>query len=174
MRHALKSTAHGLTEEQARLTPTPSALSIGGLIKHVARVEHHWFVGSVAQQPERFAPNPEDWGGEFRLLEGESLASALAIYDEVAKETEEIVAGISDLGRAVPVPPGVPWFPKNVKNWSVRWVLLHMIQETARHGGHADIIREAIDGGTYYPLLAAYEGWTGDFMVWASQDVPLS
>jgi hypothetical protein len=155
------------------LTPTPSSLSIGGLIKHVARVEHHWFVGTVAQRPERFAPNPEDWGAEFRLLEGESLASALAVYDEVAKETEEIIAGIPDLGQAVPVPPGVPWFPKNVKNWSVRWVLLHMIQETARHGGHADIIREAIDGGTYYPLLAASEGWTGDFMAWASQDVPL-
>jgi len=53
----------------------------------------------------------------------------------------------------------VPWNPKDLDNWSVRWVLLHLVQETARHAGHADIIREAIDGGTAYPIMAAAEGW---------------
>lgn len=174
MRHALKSTAHGLSEEQARLTPTPSALSVGGLIKHVARVERYWMGTLVAGRPLEHVPNQNDWSAEFRLLDDESLPWAIDLYDTVARETEEIVAAIPDLGQAVPKPDGVPWFPKNVTSWSVRWVLLHLIQETARHGGHADIIREAIDGGTYYPLLAASEGWTGDFLAWASSDVPLS
>jgi len=53
----------------------------------------------------------------------------------------------------------VPWFPKDVSAWSVRWVLLHLIEETARHAGHADILRESIDGATALPLMAAAEGW---------------
>lgn len=59
----------------------------------------------------------------------------------------------------MPVPKGVPWFPDDVDAWSVRWVLLHLIQETARHAGHADIVRESVDGGTAMPLMAAVESW---------------
>jgi len=80
-------------------------------------------------------------------------------YASAAAATDEVVAGIADLGRAVPVPQGVPWFPADVESWSVRWVLLHLIEETARHAGHADMVREAIDGATAFPLLAAVEGW---------------
>ena len=54
---------------------------------------------------------------------------------------------------------GVPWFPDDVDAWSVRWVLLHLIEEIARHAGHADIVRESIDGATMFPLMAAAEGW---------------
>jgi hypothetical protein len=53
----------------------------------------------------------------------------------------------------------VPWNRKDLKYWNVRWILLHLIQETARHAGHADIIRESVDGATAYPLMAAAEGW---------------
>jgi hypothetical protein len=53
----------------------------------------------------------------------------------------------------------VPWFPDDVEAWSVRWVLLHIVEETARHAGHADIVRESIDGATMYELMAAAEGW---------------
>jgi len=59
----------------------------------------------------------------------------------------------------VPVPKGVPWFPADVVAWSVRWVLLHVIEELARHAGHADIIREHLDGGTMHPIMAAAEHW---------------
>ena len=69
------------------------------------------------------------------------------------------MSAISDLGQPVPVPKGVPWFPDDVDAWSVRWVLLHLIEEIARHAGHADIVREAIDGATMYELMAAAEGW---------------
>jgi hypothetical protein len=91
--------------------------------------------------------------------EDETLADVLARYDEVAARTEEVIAGITDLGQRVPVPKKVPWFPKDVDAWSVRWVLLHLIEETARHAGHADIVREHIDGATAFPLMAAAEGW---------------
>ncbi|HEY7062265.1 MAG TPA: DinB family protein [Chloroflexota bacterium] len=161
-RDGLRYAAHGLTDEQARATPTVSALSIGGLIKHVARVERYWTVGIVAQRPLP-EMGTEDYESGFRLEAGETLADALDRYAAVAAETEAIIAGIADLGQPVPVPKDVPWFPKDVEAWSVRWVLLHLIQETARHAGHADIIREAIDGKTMYELMATAEGWIDQY-----------
>jgi hypothetical protein len=59
----------------------------------------------------------------------------------------------------VPVPRDAPWFPTDVEAWSLRWVLLQLIQESARHAGHADIVRESLDGATQYELMAAAEGW---------------
>jgi hypothetical protein len=166
-RLALRSTTHGLTDEQARMTPTTSALCLGGLIKHAALTERNWMVRIVAQREPRDIALIEDWENGFKLVEeqGQTLAWALALYDEVARETEEIVAAIPDLGQAVPVPRGVPWFPQDVEAWSVRWVLLHLIEEASRHGGHADIIREALDGKTFYELLYATEGLP---MPWAN------
>jgi hypothetical protein len=81
------------------------------------------------------------------------------MYDEVAAQTEEVVAAVDDLSLPVPVPKGVPWYPQDVDAWSVRWVLLHVIEETARHAGHADIVRESVDGATAFPLIAAVEQW---------------
>jgi uncharacterized damage-inducible protein DinB len=153
-RLVLTIAAHGLTDEQARATPTAGTLSVGGLIKHVAGVEHHW-IDIVLQQQ-----SPEmDYEDGFRLRADETLAGAIANYEAVARRTESVIAGIADLGQPVPVPKGVPWFPQDIDAWSVRWVLLHLIQETCRHAGHADIVREAVDGATAFPLMAAVEGW---------------
>ena len=154
-RYVLRLTAYGLTDEQARATPSASSLSVGGLVKHVALTERGW-IGTVLQRP---GGSQEDYAAGFRLGDGETLADVLELYDEVARETESAVAGIADLGQPVPVPKGVPWFPSDVEAWSVRWVLLHLIEETARHAGHADIVRESVDGATAYPLMAAAEGW---------------
>lgn len=153
-RHAIRITAHGLTAEQLSATPTVSALSIAGLIKHVAHTERGWMTETVAQ---RALPEPgPDYEDSFRLVEGETMDDVLAFYDTVAEETEAIV---DELGLDHPVPvPEAPWNPKDVKEWSLRWVLLHLIEETARHGGHADIIRETIDGGNFYEVMAAAEG----------------
>ncbi|MEU4525520.1 DinB family protein [Amycolatopsis sp. NPDC024027] len=158
-RYVLRLAAHGLTDEQARLASTKSTLSVGGLIKHVASTEYSW-MDTVLQVPQKpFGEAVGEWEAAHRLGEDETLEGVLARYDEVAARTAEVIAGIDDLGQAVPVPKGVPWFPQDVEAWSVRWVLLHLIQETARHAGHADIIREHIDGGTAIPLMAAAEGW---------------
>jgi uncharacterized damage-inducible protein DinB len=157
-RHLLRVQAHGLTDDQARATPTVSSLSVGGVIKHVAMVERGW-INTAQQRPWGGDDTAEDYESTFRLAPDQTLAGVLHRYAEVARQTEAFVAGVADLGQAVPVPKGVPWFPKDVEAWSVRWVLFHVIEETARHLGHADIIREAIDGATAIPLLAAAEGW---------------
>jgi uncharacterized damage-inducible protein DinB len=155
-RDGLCNAAFGLTDEQARSTPTAGTLSIGGLVKHVAATEQSWI--DMALQRQRSPGNEQDYADGFRLRDDETLAGVLATYDEVAQSTE---AGMTDvsLDQPVPVPKGVPWFPADVEAWTVRWVLLHVIEETARHAGHADIVRESIDGATMYELMAGVEGW---------------
>jgi uncharacterized damage-inducible protein DinB len=155
-RYALRVAAYGLTDEQARATPSVSPLSVGGLIKHVAATERGWIDTILQREGDG---GEADYENGFRLGPEETLADAFARYDEVAAETEAVIAAIADLGQAVPVPKGVPWYPDDVEAWSVRWVLLHLIEETARHAGHADIVRESVDGATTFPLLAAAEGW---------------
>ena len=149
--------AYGLTDDQARATPSASELSVGGLIKHVANVERSWMDTVLARQ------RPSDGGATdydrgFHPGPDESLESILADYAQAAAETDQIVRSL-DLDRPVPVPKDVPWFPDDLDAWSVRWVLLHLITETARHAGHADIVRESIDGASAFPLMAAAEGW---------------
>ncbi|MFD9123809.1 DinB family protein [Kitasatospora sp. NPDC059571] len=158
-RRALRVTAHGLTEEQARMAASASELSIGGLIKHAPRCEGFW-TDLILQQERRGQPEVDDSdAGEFQLAPDETLAGVLAAYAEAAERTDAVISSIPDLGQAVPVPQGAPWVPAEVREWSLRWVLLHLIEETARHGGHADVIRESIDGATFDPLLAAAEAW---------------
>jgi uncharacterized damage-inducible protein DinB len=158
-RYVLKLAAHGLTDEQARLTPTKSSLSVGGLIKHVASTEDGW-IDIALQLPQKpFDESTADYESAHRLGPEETLESVLTRYDEVAVRTAEVIGRIDDLGRAVPVPKGVPWYPQDIGAWSIRWVLLHLIEETARHAGHADIIREHVDGATAFPLMAAAESW---------------
>jgi uncharacterized damage-inducible protein DinB len=154
-RYVVRIAAHGLTDDQARATPTAGSLSIGGIVKHLASVERNW-MGTVQQRPRGSA---DDYVEGFRMRPDQTLAELLDDYERAAAETDAVIASIADLGQPVPVPKGVPWFPQDVDAWSVRWVLLHLIQETARHAGHADIVRESIDGATAFPLMAAVEGW---------------
>jgi hypothetical protein len=103
--------------------------------------------------------SPENHHASFRLAPGETLAGMLDRYDQAAKETDSVIAEIHDLGQTVPVPQRLTWLSDDITAWSVRWVLLHLIEETARHAGHADIIRESLDGATAFPLMAAAQGW---------------
>jgi uncharacterized damage-inducible protein DinB len=158
-REGARNAAYGLTDEQARRTHPPSSLSIGGLIKHLADMEKGWIDLILQRDSGSREERESSYGDNFRLGPDETLADVLARYQEVADETGAVIDSIADLGQAVPVPKGVPWFPADVEAWSVRWVLLHLVEETARHAGHADIIRESIDGATMYELMAAVEGW---------------
>lgn len=162
--YAFRAIAFGLTDEQARSTPSVSALSIGGLIKHVTRCQQGW-MERVAAAPDLsdsdkrpMEEQAADYGDEFVMGEDETLADILAAFDRQNAETIRLVETV-DLGAAVPIPQHVPWFPKDVPAWSVRWVLFHLIEELARHAGQGDIIRESIDGATLYELLAGLEGW---------------
>ena len=156
-RYVLGLAAFGLTEDELRLSPSISSLSLAGLIKHCAAVEEYW-MGLVTGNHVPVA-SEADYQSNFELGPEELLRGLIERYEAVAASTEEIVASIPDLGREVPVPKDAPWLPEDIEAWSVRWVLLHLITETARHAGHADIVRESIDGASAFPLMAAAEGW---------------
>ncbi len=81
---------------------------------------------------------------DLRMLPGETLASLLGRYEQAARRTEEVVAGLPDLSVSYPL-PRAPWFPPGTR-WSARQALLHVMAETTQHAGHADIIRESLDG----------------------------
>ncbi len=152
-RFFLRHTVEGLTDEQARLTPTVSELSLGGLIKHVAYAEAGWvdFVerGTEAMPAVEGEIDPDSelakrWANEFRMLPDETLADVLAEYERVAARTDALVESLPDLGVSHPLPPA-PWFAPGATR-SARRVFVHIVAETAQHSGHADIIRETIDG----------------------------
>jgi uncharacterized damage-inducible protein DinB len=165
-RYVLKLAAYKLTDEQAQMSPSTSELTVGGLIKHVALTEQHWMRRIV--RGEAYGSPEDEYENGFRFVGDETLESVLAFYDEVAADTEAFIADEGDLGRLVPIPKGVPWFPADEDNWSVRWVLMHVIEETARHAGHADIVRESIDGSVAFGLLAQKETDEGNPPAWAA------
>lgn len=156
MRYVLRLTAYGLTDEQLRSAASAGTLTVGGLIKHCAAVEDGWM---ATVRGEERPVDHRAYAANFVLAADESIDDVLARYDTVAAATEKTVKDIADLDHPVPIDHSVPWNPKDADFWSLRWVLLHLIQETARHTGHADIIRESVDGATAYPLMAAAEGW---------------
>ena len=144
-RKFLRGTVTGLTDEQLGTRSTVSALCLGGLVKHVAAVEAAWaaFITGGADGMEAETAT-QDYEGDFTMLPGDSAESVLARYDEVAARTDELVRTIPDLDASQPLPVA-PWFAPGA-SWSARRVLIHIMGETAQHSGHADIIRETIDG----------------------------
>ena len=154
-RGLFRVTVQGLSDEQANTRSTVSELTLGGLIKHVAATEKEWarFIQEgPAAQPDIDWANV-DWSNPpaevaayadgFRMLEGETLAGLLEEYDAVAAATDALVATV-DLDSSQPLPEA-PWFAPGAR-WSARRVFTHILAETTQHAGHADIIREAIDG----------------------------
>lgn len=141
-RRFLRQTLRGLTDEQALRRTTVSELTLGGIVKHVASTESTWvdFVLGGAQAMGA----GEDWASGFRLLPAEDLAGVLADYEQVARRTDDLVATLPDLDASHPLPEA-PWFEPGA-HWSARRVLLHIVAETAQHAGHADILRESLDG----------------------------
>lgn len=149
----LRHTVAGLTDAQARQRTTASELTLGGLIKHVAATEAGWakFMSGdpSAMHADIDWANPDPavfaaYRNGFVLLPDETLDGVLAEYARVAAATDALVATLPDLDAAYPLPPA-PWFPSGATR-SVRRVITHIIAETAQHSGHADIIRESLDG----------------------------
>jgi uncharacterized damage-inducible protein DinB len=163
-REGVRNAVHGLSDDQAKSRPSVSALSLAGIVKHVALVEHHWMVRFVKNGDTSHFFATDEYERGMALADGETLADVLTLYADAAIETEKIVADLPDLGIALtPTPDGIVWLPAGLV-YSPRWVLFHLIEETARHAGHADIIRESLDGGTRWALMAAAEGW--DISAW--------
>ncbi|MFD7612993.1 DinB family protein [Streptomyces sp. NPDC059828] len=154
-RGAVRRSVIGLTEEQASGRPSASELSLSGLLKHVAECELNW-LRMAQEQPNERQRNEETWADGFRLVEDESIPGTLAFWDGVAKETEEFIRSVPSLDDTFPL-PAMPWFPKDGRV-SMRWMMLHLIEEIARHAGHADIVRESLDGKSSFALVAAESG----------------
>ncbi len=163
-RAALLTTTDGLTDEQAAATPTVSALCLGSLVKHVASMEETW-LRFVVDGPAtlRFdLPDGVTWAdmaagtareypqwaidhqNEFAMQPGDTLAKVRTRYEDVAKRTEDVIRTVPDLSVTHPL-PDAPWNRPGSK-WTARRAVLHVIAETAQHAGHADILREALDG----------------------------
>jgi hypothetical protein len=114
-----------------------------------------WSHGETGRSPGSAKEYGDDWNAD-----GEAIEDLMAAFDVVARDTEAAALDESlDLDQPVPVPRDAPWFPKDIDAWSVRWVYFHLIEELARHAGHADIVREHVDGATMYELMAGAEGW---------------
>ncbi len=150
-RFFLRYTVKDLSEEQIRQRSTVSELTLGGLIKHVTHVEHQW-TSFIVEGPSAIGNfgtefTPEQiayWASMWQLGEEETLEHLLAEYEKVAQRTDELIASLPDLDASHPLPEA-PWFEPGAR-WSARRALLHIVAETSQHSGHADIIREAIDG----------------------------
>ncbi|HEY7007657.1 MAG TPA: DinB family protein [Jatrophihabitantaceae bacterium] len=147
-RFFLRNTLRGLTDEQATQRTTASELTLAGLIKHVAGVEERWANFIVEGPSVMRMPDDEQtiaaWRDAFRMVEGETVEGLLGSYEVVAQRTDDLVRTLPDLDASQPLPEA-PWFQPGAR-WSARRVVLHIIAETAQHAGHADIIRESLDG----------------------------
>ena len=154
-RGLFRLTVQGLTDDQARERPTVSELTLGGLIKHVSATEASWadfVVNGPGETPDVDWANV-DWSDpppevaafqdSHRMLEHEGLADLLTSYEEVATATEALIESVDlDEDHAL---PEAPWNAPG-ERWSNRRVFVHLVAETAQHAGHADILRETIDG----------------------------
>ena len=143
-RELLTDKASGLSDEQLHTRLEPSSLTLGGIINHMAVVEDDWFGGDFLGQPlpEPWASAPWDEDRDWELNSAHEVPTEELFdrYRRAIARSREIVAGVQDLGELG------KRIPADGEAFSMRWILVHMIEETARHCGHADFIRESLDG----------------------------
>ena len=130
----------GLSEEDGRRPMVDSGTSMLGLVKHLAWVERSWFQSTFAGDEIDFPWSEEDPDADFRIEDDETIADIVALYESAAADCNAVIdaAELDDLAA------------KGRDHPSLRWIIGHMVEETARHAGHADIVRELIDGTTGY------------------------
>ena len=146
-RKILRRTVRGISEEQARQRSTVSELSLGGLIRHVTLAEQNWTAFITHGAPALGGSETTSFdtrAATFEMTDEETVAALLERYEETARATYRLIMTLPSLDVSHPL-PDAPWFERGT-SWSARRVLLHILAETAQHAGHADIIREAIDG----------------------------
>lgn len=158
-----RSIVVGLTADQLRTRPIPSSeLTLGWLILHIGEVAESWLGRAAA------APGPLETGRTlleaFEYADTVNQVAQSATAEEVLAEFDRRHAAAldhlraADLDAPVPVPTEMPWYPADLPPFNGRWAALHALAEIERHSGHADLLREAIDGGTMYDLIARDQG----------------
>ena len=129
----------GLDEASLRRMMTASGTSLLGLVKHLAAVEYSWFCLTFGRETESLPFDDDDPDADLRIGPDETSQDIAAFYGRARAAADQVIAEL-DLDTT-----GTAWFGDAV---SLRWVLIHMLEETARHAGHMDILRELIDGAT--------------------------
>ncbi len=132
LRDAIADKVADVPEPQVRAVGVPSGTNLLGLVKHLAYVERFYFLGE----------DVGDWRATMRSSAEDTVDSVLADYRKTIERANRVIDACPDLTLPAPGPPRPGPAP------SMRWVLVHMIEETGRHAGHADILREQIDGST--------------------------
>jgi uncharacterized damage-inducible protein DinB len=129
----------GLDDEQLRRPMVPSGTNLLGLVKHLAAVEYGWFCQTFGRETEPLPFDENDENADLRVSPEETTQDILDFYARARAASDAVIdeLDVEDLGKA--------WYGDQV---TLRWVLIHMIEETARHAGHIDILRELIDGST--------------------------
>ncbi|MFD7529177.1 DinB family protein [Streptomyces sp. NPDC059849] len=143
VRDTARAKCEGVSPEDARRAPLPGSplMTIAGLINHLSWVEYHWFEVTFLGGPDEGPWTDEDPDREMRIAVDMPLADVLALYEERTARYNELVA-TTDLDARAAQPRS------NGSHPDLRWIVLHLIEETARHNGHLDMIREIVDGTT--------------------------
>ena len=138
-RDAILWKVEDLDDEQLRRVMTPSGTTLLGLVKHVAAVEYSWFCDTFGRATEPLPFDDDDPDADLRVEPDETTADIVAFYGRARAAADRVIdeVGLEETGTA--------WFGDPV---TLRWVLIHLVEETARHAGHVDILRELIDGLT--------------------------
>lgn len=141
LRQTVVLKCQGLSEEQMRSTPTASSMTLLGMLKHLTIVERYWFRGVFLDEDVDLPWSEEDPDGDWRHDNEDSGATAIADYVAEYTKSNEIVTShnLDELAK---------WAKSDDERVNLRYIMVHLIEETGRHCGHADIIRESIDGVT--------------------------
>ena len=149
-------TMRDLTDEQARQRTTVSELTLGGLLKHVVKVTAG-IARELTERDENAEVDLTELGDAYELRADETLDQWRQAYDEATATLERVVAEMDDLSELIPQATA-PWAPER-QWWAARKMVLHLLREVAHHSGHADIIREALDGQTTMAALTEGQDW---------------
>ena len=156
-RQVLVSKVDGISENEARRRRVPSKTTLAGLIKHMIGVERGWFQEVLAgRKPEDIGPNVGGGDESWDLAENETVSSLVKEYEQTCEQSRQTAARFA-LDDAVPEP--------DMGQVSLRWIYVHMIEETARHVGHADILREQTDGAAGIDGDSAVTTWLDRIVV---------
>ncbi|WP_067531558.1 DinB family protein [Nocardia crassostreae] len=142
-RDIFRITLRGLDDADARQRTTVSELTLGGLLYHLVSTERHWTT-VVTERDEKAEFDLSEMDSQYRMGPDETLEGLLAEWDAVSEQTATLIRELDSLDASIPIPTA-PWQPE--LTWqTARHIILHILREISHHSGHADIIREALDG----------------------------
>ncbi|MFZ2238560.1 MAG: DUF664 domain-containing protein [Gordonia amarae] len=159
-RNLFRVTVRNLTEEQARQRTTVSELTLGGLVKHLASGDRNT-AKVITERDENAAFDMEALAHDYELLPGETFDGGLAELESAAAAFDAVIVGVGSLDEMIPLPTA-PWAPERESS-TVRTIVLNKIREYAHHSGHADIIREALDGQSTMAAISEGQAWADQF-----------